>query len=243
MEFTMPHSAPKHTAAQPQRASAGKIAHTNASEKTHTDALEKTHTDSLGLERLIFFSDAVFAIAITLLALDIRLPPDTSALSNSELLERLLALGPQYRSYGISFLVIGSFWITHHSRFRFIRRYDSRLLLLNLLLLMVIAFIPFPTAVLSEHGNRTATIFYALTIVVAGLLSSLMWWYAVAGNRLVDEDFAPRQRQQGLLRTLIAPAVFLLSIGIAFFDDDLAKYSWLLIAFMALYERPLRRNR
>ncbi len=124
---------------------------------------------------MIFFSDAVFAIAITLLALDIRLPVEAAALNDSELLQSLLALGPKYLSYCISFLVIGSFWISHHSKFRIITRYDSRLLFLNLLLLMVIAFIPFPTAILSEHGNRTATIFYALTMVAVGLLSTLMW--------------------------------------------------------------------
>jgi uncharacterized membrane protein len=235
MEFAMPRSAPKRTAAQQHRAPTQHIAHTTAP--------EMLHSDSLGLERLIFFSDAVFAIAITLLALDIRLPAETTALTNSELLDRLLALGPQYRSYAISFLVIGSFWISHHSKFRFIKRYDGRLLLLNLLLLLVIAFIPFPTAVLSEYGNRTATIFYALTIIVAGLLSAIMWWYAVSNHRLVDDDLADTQRRQGFWRSLLAPAIFLISIGIAFFDDDLAKYSWLLIALIALYDRPTRSSR
>lgn len=60
---------------------------------------------------------------------------------------------------------------------------------------------------------------------MAGLLSTTMWWYAVSGNRLVDADLTPKQRWQGFERNLIAPVVFLLSIGIAFFDDDLAKYS------------------
>ena len=222
----MPHAAPKRTVPKP--------GHTTL-EVVHTNASEKIHTDSMGLERLIFFSDAVFAIAITLLALDIRLPTDAATLSNSELLQRLLELGPQYRGYGISFLVIGSFWMGHHSKFRFITRYDGRLLFMNLLLLLVIAFIPFPTAVLSENGNRTATIFYALTMIVGGLVSAIMWWYAVQGNRLVAADLSAKQRLRGFVRNLIVPGVFLLSIGIAFFDDDLAKYSWLLIAFLAVY--------
>jgi uncharacterized membrane protein len=222
----MPHAGPKRTAPKNVHA---------APQNSHSSAAELIHSDSMGLERLIFFSDAVFAIAITLLALDIRLPTGAATLGNSELLQSLLDLGPEYRSYAISFLVIGSSWLGHHSKFRFITRYDGRLLFLNLLLLMVIAFIPFPTAVLSENGNRTATIFYAATMVVAGLLSTLMWWYAVRGNRLVAADLTPKQRQIGFARNLIAPAIFLLSIGIAFIDDDLAKYSWLLIAIPVIF--------
>jgi TMEM175 potassium channel family protein len=134
-------------------------------------------------------------------------------------------------------MVIGSFWIGHHSKFRLINRYDGTLLLLNLLMLMVIAFMPFPTAVLSQSGNRTATIFYALTMVVAGLLSTLMWWHAAHGNRLIPADLGRAQRQRGFLSPIIVPAIFLLSIGIAFINDDAAKLSWLLIAPAARYLR------
>ena len=119
--------------------------------------------DKAGLERLIFFSDAVFAIAITLLALEIQLPVDATSLTNQQLFVSLMSIWPKYLSFFISFMVIGNFWIAHHRRYRFITRYDTRLLLLNLLVLMSIAFIPFPTAVLSENSNRTATIFYCIS--------------------------------------------------------------------------------
>ncbi len=141
------------------------------STQTHIKKAAITHAskvfeDETGLERLIFFSDAVFAIAITLLALEVRLPVDAGDLSNQALLEKLLTIGPKYVSYIISFLVIGNFWIWHHARFRHIVRYDTRLFVLNLFLLMAVAFIPFPTEVISENGNRTGTIFYALTISI-----------------------------------------------------------------------------
>ncbi len=186
--------------------------------------------DQLGLERLVFFSDAVFAIAITLLILEIRLPAASAELNNEELLSRLLEIWPEYLSYVISFLVIGSFWQSHHRKFRYIERYDDRLLWLNLLWLMVIAFIPFPTAVLSEYGNRTATIFYALTMTAAGLLSAVLWWYAVQGHRLVAKDLDTRVRRRGFVKSLVLPLIFLVSIGLAFLNEDLAKYSWFLIA-------------
>jgi uncharacterized membrane protein len=71
----------------------------------------------------------------------------------------------------------------HHRRFRFIKRYDRGLLTLNLLFLMVIAFVPFPTSVISESGNHTATIFYALTMALAGVMLTAIWWHAARNNR------------------------------------------------------------
>lgn len=184
--------------------------------------------DHIGLERLIFFSDAVFAIAITLLALDIRLPAPAAALTDDQLAAELLGLGSKYLAYVISFLVIGTFWFGHHRRFRYIRRYDRRLVWLNLLLLMCIAFIPFPTGVLSEYGNRTATIFYAVTIAVTGLLSGALWWYAAWHDRLIDPALHPRHRRYEQLAPLIIPVIFLGSIGLAFINAQLAMYSWCL---------------
>ena len=185
--------------------------------------------DHVGLERLVFFSDAVFAIAITLLALEIRLPHDIAYLVNEELTRALLHLWPKYLGFATSFVVIGAFWVAHHRKFRYIRRYDRALLWLNLLLLMGVAFIPFPTAVLSDYGNRTATIFYALTMLAVGLLSSAIWWYATRRHRLVDAGLSPQLIRRERLRGLSLAGVFLVSIGIALLDAHLAKFSWLLL--------------
>jgi len=196
-----------------------------------------SNADHFGLERLVFFSDAVFAIAITLLALDIRLPTTESALTNEELLQNLLAIWPKYLGFVLSFLIIGAFWIGHHRRFRFIKRYDSRLLFLNLLLLMSVAFIPFPTSLISEHGNRISTIFYALNMIVTGLLSAIIWWYASHGHRLIDAEITPQQIRRDMLRQFVVPAVFFLSVGLAFIDTDLAKFSWVLTAPISVFIR------
>jgi uncharacterized membrane protein len=185
--------------------------------------------DQLGLERLIFFSDAVFAIAITLLALDIRLPAGGEAASNAQLLAQLLGLWPKYLAYLVSFLAIGTFWVGHHRRFRFIRRSDRGLLALNLLFLMVIAFVPFPTSVISESGNRTATIFYALTMILGGLMLAALWWYASWHNRLTDPDLDARQARRQFVPILLTVMLFILSIGLAFLNENLARFSWLLV--------------
>ncbi|MCX7790665.1 MAG: TMEM175 family protein [Chloroflexaceae bacterium] len=196
-------------------------------------------TDHIGLERLIFFSDAVFAIAITLLAIEIRLPAGEYG-DNAALLNALISLWPRYLSYGVSFLVIGSFWLAHHRMFRHIVRYDRRLLGLNLALLLGIAFVPFPTAVLGESDSAVATSFYALTMAATGLLSAGLWWYASNRGRLLEAPMAPHALRASRWRALTPPGVFLLSVPIAWWSSDLARFSWLLIAVGLLVQAPGR---
>src|SRR5258707_188668 len=105
----------------------------------------KSRTE-LGLERLIFFSDAVIAIAITLLVLDLRLPEA----SGESLAAQLGDLSSSFLSFFMSFAVIGLFWEAHHRLFGFIERYDRTLLWLNLAFLFLIASLPFPTSVLAN---------------------------------------------------------------------------------------------
>jgi uncharacterized membrane protein len=200
-----------------------------------------SHDREIGFERLVFFSDAVFAIAITLLVLDIRLPSSIEGLSDQALLAGLLAIWPRYLAYFISFLVIGEFWIGHHRRFNSIQRCDQRLILLNLLMLMSVAFIPFPTGVIAENGNRTATIFYALSITLMGLLTTAGWVYAIRAG-LVDPQIPARSLQMETLRTLLVPAVFLVSISLAWISPDLPKYAWLLILPLAFLLRNTEKK-
>ena len=188
-----------------------------------------TDQDGLGLERMIFFSDAVFAIAATLLALDLRLPSSGDSTSNAQLLDQLLGLWPKYLAYLVSFMAIGTFWVGHHRRFRLIMRYDRGLLTLNLLFLMVIAFVPFPTSVISETGNRTATIFYALTMALGGLMLATLWWYASWHNRLTDPRLGAQQARREFVPMLLTVGLFVVSIGLAFLDENLARFSWLLV--------------
>ena len=188
----------------------------------------KTESE-ISLERIVFFSDAVFAIAITLLALEIRLPAEISGVSNGDLFQNLLSIWPKYLGYLVSFLSIGNFWVVHHRQFRYIERFDTRLMFINLLILMAVAFMPFPTAVISGNGNRTAIIFYALSAAFVGLLSAGLWIYATSRNRLVSSNLGVAIIRRGFLRSLSAPIVFLLSIGLVFIDADLAKFSWILI--------------
>lgn len=140
-------------------------------------------------------------------------------------------------SFIVSFLVIGNFWIAHLWRFSLITRYDNRLLVLNLLVLMSVAFIPFPTSVMSENGNRAATIFYAMSIATTGLLSAVMWWYVSWDNRLLEESLDKNFARRHLLSILTIPAIFIVSIGVTFLNPILGKLSWALTVPAALMLR------
>jgi len=193
------------------------------------------HSDMHGLERIALFSDAVFAIAITLLALEIRLPESENLWTDSQLLEQIAGIWQRYLAYFISFMVIGVFWMAHHRKFCLIKRYDNRLMLLNLLMLMVIAFIPFPSSLISEYPGRSATIFYALTMIVGELLLGLIWWYASHNNRLVAPGLDRSARRKQFINPLATSLVFGLSIGVALVSPDIAKFSWFLILPVTLY--------
>jgi uncharacterized membrane protein len=146
------------------------------------------------LDRIVNFSDAVFAIVITLLVLHIQVPNVHEGLVSQELPSRLLALSPKFLSYVISFLVIAVYWQAHHRVFRPIRSYDRTLLWLNFWFLMAISFLPFPTSLLGEYSKKQlSVVIYAATAAAASLLLASISWYATAGLRLV----APRSGRPG----------------------------------------------
>ena len=133
------------------------------------------HRDTI---RSVAFSDAVFAITVTLLVLDIKPPTD-----DTNLLHGLGALWSSYLAYAVTFLFIGQVWANHHVMFDHIRAADRLVLFLNTLLLMVVAFLPFATSVLAGalrngHGQRTAVVFYAIAFDVTALTFNAVWQYA-----------------------------------------------------------------
>ena len=193
------------------------------------DVNNRSGEDTRGLDRIIFFSDAVFAIVMTLLILDISVPDIPQDSPTAELPARVLDLWPQFFSYVLSFLVIGTYWMAHHGTFRYFRTYDRRLMGINLLFLLSISFVPFPTALLGEYGEQQfAVVLYALSLAVPRLLLARVWWYASKRNLLI-ENLDPKISRYHLARSLAIPALFLLSILVSFFSVSAAILSWLLL--------------
>jgi uncharacterized membrane protein len=178
-------------------------------------------------DRIVNLSDGVFAIAITLLILDIRVPNIPENMVSSQLLGALLSLWPKYLGYILSFVGISAFWLIHHSIFRPIRSYDRILLYLNFLFLMVVAFVPFPTSLLGEYGDHQLPVaIYAATLAVGRLLLTAIHWYSTRNDRLLGEPQDPATVRFFLIRGLTIPVIFLLSIVISFFSVSVAIWTW-----------------
>ncbi|CAN5342128.1 TMEM175 family protein [soil metagenome] len=154
--------------------------------------------------RVEAFSDGVFAIAITLLILAVGI----EHAPEGDLSEELLHLWPAYLAYAFSFLTIGIMWINHHSLFRHFGRADRILLLLNILLLMMIAFVPFPTLVVAEFARsdtegRAAALLYGISMTTTAILFFALWMYG--SRRLLRPDADPRE-VSGITRSYLPGA-------------------------------------
>jgi len=153
----------------------------------------------------VFFSDAVFAIAITLLVLEIKLP-HLGQISESELRWQLVQLLPKFIGFIISFFIIGKMWVEHHRIFTYLRNYDMGLLWRNLIFLLSVAFVPFPTAFFSEyHKSRTALVLYAATFAAMALAKLWVWQYAVNRPELLEEGVAEIDLRRISRRSLAPP--------------------------------------
>jgi uncharacterized membrane protein len=171
--------------------------------------------------RIEFFSDAVFAIAITLLILEIKVPMMQGADASINLGTTLLELYPSYFGYVFSFLMIGIYWANHYRMFKLYRRSDDVFLLLNIFFLMCVAFLPFPTAVLAEYlthpeQRQPAITFYTFGLFLPALAWLLMWLYASGKHRLVDahlaDQFIKRQTAKFVMTNALYLSAILLSL-------------------------------
>lgn len=180
------------------------------------------------LERLVFFSDAVFAIAITLLALTLEVPDLGPGAGNVEFLSALRGQSNQLLAFLISFAVIGELWLAHHRIFRLIKRYDAGLLGINLGLLLTVVILPWPTELIATYGHLSAaTIIYAIAVAATGVMLLVLWSHAHRHGLMVE--MSPSVYRDGTLRTAISPTVFLLSIPIALWNPTAAKLFWIVL--------------
>jgi len=165
------------------------------------------------LERVVFFSDAVFAIAITLLIFDVRAPILVALNPDSSLLDQLGTMSGQLFAFVVGFLVIGSYWSSHLRVFRVVVRIDLALIWINLGFLFWIVAMPFVTATLGDNPlSRATVVLFAAVQVAAGLFQVLMWRYVVRHPVLVSEPLPALVARNVMFQLLEAPIVFFASI-------------------------------
>jgi uncharacterized membrane protein len=186
---------------------------------TETPPPAEPHAASASTTRLEAFSDGVFAIAITLLVLEIRLPPAAEIEHGGGLAAALLALWPSYAGYTVSFVTIGIMWANHHEVIRLVSRADHGLMVWNLLLLMAISFTPFPTAVMAEHlphpgwDRNVAVAFYCGSFTLTAIFYILLWRHASANRRLIHAHVSDA-RVRAITRAYI-PGSFIYGLATA----------------------------
>ncbi len=190
--------------------------------------------------RLETFADGVFAIAATLLILnvDTQIKPEGRGLA-----AQLLHIWPSYIGYAVSFLTIGIIWVNHHTLMNQIGQVDRPFLLLNVLLLLCVAFIPFPTRLVAENirtdGARAAALTYGTTLTATAVMFSGVWFYAAIGRRLIREDADPRT-VSGITRSYLpGPWIYLAATLIALANPTVSVILFGAIAIFYVAESSL----
>ena len=190
---------------------------------------------TLGYERVVAFSDGVFAIAITLLVLGLVVPEIPAGRADDELPQALRDLGSQFVSYFVGFAVMGLFWLEHHRFFARLRAFDGSLLVMNLAYLSLIALMPFTTGVFGRYGDvPLAVALYAANVAVASLFAVAMRLFAQRRRLLAGTD--PRD-ERPLWRSFVPATVFLVSIAVAYVEPRAAPYVWLALLADAVLAR------
>lgn len=174
--------------------------------------------------RVEAFSDGIFAIIITLLVLEIKVPHIGEHGSGLELLNALMELFPKFIGWIISFFTIAVIWVNHHKILKQIRQLDNGIFWLNAFLLLWCTFIPFPTAVLGDYpDNQTSVVFYGLVMSLMALSFSLIRFYAIRKKGVLDESVdLPEFKKGTTYSVLFGPVMYLIGVASGFIHPYLA---------------------
>lgn len=204
-----------------------------AAEPAGRDAAEGLAPPVMTTARLEAFSDGVFAIAITLLILDVHPPGPLEA--GTGLASALGHLWPSYVAYVVTFMLIGMIWLNHHLMFHYIVRVDRPLMIVNLLLLLSVAFLPFPTAILAEavstgHGEQVAAALYGVVLILGGVFFNALWIYASLGHRHLGDHISPAQARRIRIRFGVGPLLYLTAVLLSLFSATLSICCYIALA-------------
>ncbi|HAO46077.1 MAG TPA: TMEM175 family protein [Ferruginibacter sp.] len=198
--------------------------------------MDKLHSElkkEFQLERMILFSDAVFAIAITLLVIELKVPEiERAELTEGKLLNALGHMIPKFFGFIISFMFIGIYWMVHHRLFGFVVNYTPKLLRLNLLFLFSVALMPFSTAFYSEYVMKhvlTPVVFYTGNIILLGLFNLFMWKYIGNPKNKLSEGLSERDARYYSTRAVIVPCLFTLFAFVYLINPFISSFMPLLV--------------
>ena len=173
--------------------------------------------------RLETLTDGIFAIAMTILVLNIRLPDLAGSPTAGDLFSNLTGLWPTLASFIISFIVLAMFWVAHHTEFRYIKKLDNKLIWLNMFYLLLVALLPFSAALLGRYPqNQTSAVIYALHLIFMVLLQYFMWQHARKKNNLMADDVHPNMDKLVNRVAFAGIIAYLIAIGLSFWNVNIA---------------------
>lgn len=193
--------------------------------------------------RVEAFSDAVIAIVLTLMAVELLQLEQLDVRHHGGLPGALAHEWPSYLAYVITFAIVGQVWLTHHNMWRYVVRVDQMLLVLNLALLLFVAAIPFTADLLSENlrgsvpDQRFTAALYAGTVVGEALFFNLSWWWA-RRRHLLHPDLDPRLARAVARRFLLGPLLYVVAFAVVFVDPILSLFAYLLLVALYLIRGP-----
>ena len=172
----------------------------------------KRMSSSITTARIETLADGVFAIVMTVLVFDLRVPVQEQV-DQVGLLHALATLAPNFISYLITFVILGVFWVGHHNQFFYIKRADRTLLWINILFMMCVALLPFSAGLLSRYGqDNVSIIIYNINLILSGLILFLHWWYATRDSHLLNHPIEEHARRLVYRRILTPPCFYFLAI-------------------------------
>ena len=193
-------------------------------------------SDRWGTGRVEAFSDGIIAIAITLLVLEISVPEHDF----DDLWKGIAHQWPSYLGYATSFLTIGGLWLIHHGIFRRLASADAVVMRLNILLLMLVAFLPFPTKLVAETirvpgAERTAVVFYGLVLLAISIVTGALWRYVAAHHDLLKPDVTDDDVSAMIRLTTPSPGFYVVVVLVALLAPTVSAFGYLAIAVVAVF--------
>lgn len=192
-----------------------------------------------GTDRIEALSDNIFAVAMTLLVVNIRVPHVSEG--TEHVLPLILPLWHHLRAFSLSFIIIGLYWVAHHRIFGFIKRSDAILLVLNLVFMGFAVLTPFLSGLLGQFDeSRVSLALYGTNMIFISLTLQIIWWYASSRKRLVDSQLDRATIRLQMLRNLLVPAVCIVAVAFSFINPKVSLWIYLLSPLSFLW--PIRRD-
>lgn len=196
-------------------------------------------------DRLETLCDAIFAVTMTLMVLELKAPENIPPnLASAELPGALWDLFPAAESYVISFIILGTFWLRHQIQFKYLKSVDMFILVINIFFLLMTGFVPFSVELMKKYPDYNLPfILYSITLLIISILLYIQWYYISSNDTLIKEDVLPEIKKRLLFLSWVPVIIFSISIGLSFINTTAAfRVVYLVPIFYLIYNKYFNKT-